>query len=150
MASWYDRTVFCSQQIFAYNLASSNTLNNINHPKGGAFTEGSNRGPYSLYDGTLFVETTKNIALVSCNYRLDVLGFLVSDKAGLKGNFGLMDQRECLAWVQSNGKAFGIDTTRVTLWGESAGAMSITAHMASPKSKGLFQSAVLESAVRTY
>lgn len=63
--------------------------------------------------------------VVSANYRLDAFGWLVtSAKDGAVGNFGLLDQRAALRWVAANIANFGGDPSRVTLWGESAGAMS--------------------------
>ena len=63
--------------------------------------------------------------VVSSNYRLDAFGWLVTSATnGSVGNFGLLDQRAALRWVAANIAAFGGDPDRVTLWGESAGAMS--------------------------
>jgi hypothetical protein len=65
--------------------------------------------------------------VVSSNYRLDAFGWLVTSATnGSVGNFGLLDQRAALRWVAANIAAFGGDPARVTLWGESAGAMSGT------------------------
>ena len=69
--------------------------------------------------------------MVSANYRLDAFGWLVTSAAnGAVGNFGLLDQRAALRWVAANIAAFGGDPKRVTLWGESAGAMSGAPHLA--------------------
>ncbi|CAE7437111.1 ACHE [Symbiodinium natans] len=92
----------------------------------------------------------QNIVVVSLNYRLGVFGWLhhphLRDEAGdALANFGLRDQLQALRWVQANIAAFGGDPSRVTLVGESAGAMSICAHMASPTSRAFFHNAVLES-----
>ena len=84
--------------------------------------------------------------VVSANYRLDAFGWLVTSAAnGSAGNFGLLDQRAALRWVASNIAAFGGDPDRVTLWGESAGAMSGLVHMTSPPSSGLFQRVIMQS-----
>jgi carboxylesterase type B len=83
------------------------------------------------------------VIVVTLNYRLGALGFLVTDS--LAGNFGLQDQRYGLQWVQRNIAVFGGDPSQVTLWGESAGAMSTGLHMLSPLSTGLFTKAIMES-----
>ena len=110
---------------------------------GGAYTEGSNTGPFELYNGNHVA--AHGVVVVSCNYRLGALGALVHD-GGLKGNQGLLDQRQCLKWVQQEVKHFGGDPSQVTAWGQSAGAQSVWLHMATEGSAGLFHRAVLESA----
>lgn len=119
---------------------------------GGAFKEGSNQGPFGLYDGANLA-LQHNVVIVTVNYRLHVYGFLSLPGelgTGVSGNFGIMDQQEAMRWVQRNAKAFGGDPSRVTLWGESAGAMSIGIHMASNKTAGLFHSAIMESNLAGY
>jgi len=111
---------------------------------GGGFKEGSSAGPFDLYDGSKLVQR-HGVIVVSCNYRLGALGALVHE-GGLEGNYGFLDQRACLRWVQAEIGAFGGDRTRVTAWGQSAGAQSVLLHMASNRSAGLFHRAVLESA----
>eukprot|EP00048_Salpingoeca_helianthica_P015215 m.225655 g.225655 ORF g.225655 m.225655 type:complete len:563 (+) comp16753_c0_seq1:46-1734(+) len=111
---------------------------------GGSFDEGDNEGPFEMYDGT-YIASTRGVIIVTMNYRLGAFGFLVTDK--IKGNMGLMDQNLALHWVQDNIHVFGGDKTQVTLWGESAGAMSIGTHILSPASKGLFSKAIMESHV---
>ena len=68
-------------------------------------------------------------------------------RAGLRGNYGFLDQRACLKWVRAEIGAFGGAGDNVTVWGQSAGAQSIYLHMASGGSKGLFHRAILESPV---
>ena len=116
---------------------------------GGAFKEGSNRGPFDLYDGAYFAARTNTI-VITANYRLGALGFLTSNAAGSIGNYGLADQRAALQWVQNNAKAIGGDATKVTMWGESAGGMSGLVHMMSPLSKGLFSRIIMESNPASY
>jgi para-nitrobenzyl esterase len=112
---------------------------------GGGFGSGSARG----YDGRKLV--LKNVVVVTINYRIGPFGFLdhpVLESAsphGSAGNYGLLDQIAALQWVKRNITAFGGDTSNVTIWGESAGAFSVGALLASPLAKGLFHKAILES-----
>lgn len=114
---------------------------------GGAFLNGS--GSSGIYDGTSFVEAG-DVVVVTFNYRLGVLGFLHlaemgRETYGLSGNCGLLDQIAALKWVKENIAAFGGDPDRVTVFGESAGAMSIGAMLTMPAAEGLFQQAILQS-----
>ncbi|MCU1603191.1 MAG: Carboxylesterase [Frankiales bacterium] len=106
---------------------------------GGAFTSGSGSPP--LYDGGTFARD--GVVLVTVNYRLHALGFLhLGD--GLS-NAGLLDQVAALEWVQTNIAAFGGDPDNVTVFGESAGAMSVGCLLGSPAASGLFAKAVCQS-----
>ena len=110
---------------------------------GGAFVAGSG-GSASLdpYDG-IYLAATGNVIVVTFNYRLGVFGFLAQ---GGSYNFGFADQLLALQWVQDNIAGFGGNPKNVTLFGESAGAMSVGLHaLSSPKSSGLFQAAIMES-----
>ncbi|MCK4840517.1 MAG: carboxylesterase family protein [Methylococcales bacterium] len=108
---------------------------------GGGFVTGDSSD--ALYDGA-YLAANKDVILVSFNYRLGVLGFLASDE--LTGNYGFMDQQLALSWVQNNITAFGGDPSKVTIFGESAGAMSVGLHLFSaPGSEGLFRAAIMES-----
>ncbi len=102
---------------------------------GGAFIGGS--GSARWYDGGQFAADGA-VVVVTFNYRLGVLGFL-------EGNCGMLDQLAALRWVQDNIAAFGGDPTRVTVFGESAGAMSIGLMLAMPAARGLFHGAILQS-----
>lgn len=111
---------------------------------------GSHRtGAGWIYDGQNFARD--GVVLVSINYRLGPLGYFAHPaltKAAGKapvGNYGLMDQIAALEWVQRNIAAFGGDPKNVTVFGESAGGMSTLAILATPKAKGLFQKAVVQS-----
>ncbi|MFF8380035.1 carboxylesterase/lipase family protein [Streptomyces sp. NPDC015661] len=106
---------------------------------GGSLVHGSTAVP--VYDGTAFARD--GVVLVSVNYRLGIEGFGVFPDA--PANLGLRDQIAALTWVQENIAAFGGDPERVTVFGESAGAISIAALLASPLAKGLFRRAVLQS-----
>lgn len=92
---------------------------------GGAFIHGGSAKPE--YMGNKLAE--KGVVVVSFNYRIGALGFLVSTSDGLYGNYGLDDQKTAIQWVQDNIQAFGGDPHRITLFGESAGAMSIVLHL---------------------
>ncbi|MFF2778446.1 carboxylesterase/lipase family protein [Streptomyces sp. NPDC058052] len=106
---------------------------------GGSLIHGSNAVP--VYDGTAFARD--GVVLVSVNYRLGVEGFGVFPDA--PANLGLRDQIAALVWVRENVAAFGGDPGRVTVFGESAGAISIAALLASPLARGLFRRAVVQS-----
>jgi para-nitrobenzyl esterase len=107
---------------------------------GGAFLAGSIAEP--LWDGTNLAK--QGVIVVSMNYRLGPFGYLVY--GGTSGTQGIEDQRAALKWVQKNVAAFGGDPTNVTLFGESAGAISTLIHVAAPESQGLFVRAIAESA----
>lgn len=106
---------------------------------GGAHTRGSSAVP--VYDGSAFARD--GVVLVSCNFRLGVLGYGLFPDA--PANRGLLDQIAALAWVRENITAFGGDPDRITVFGESAGAISIGALLAAPRAAGLFARAVLQS-----
>ncbi|MEU4080480.1 carboxylesterase [Streptomyces venezuelae] len=106
---------------------------------GGSLIRGSSAVP--VYGGTAFARD--GVVLVSVNYRLGIEGFGVFPDA--PANLGLRDQIAALTWVRDNIAAFGGDPERVTVFGESAGAISIAALLASPLAKGLFRRAVVQS-----
>jgi para-nitrobenzyl esterase len=111
---------------------------------GGSFVTGSGSTP--LYDGTRFAAHGE-VVVVTLNYRLGPLGFLHLAELvpGCDNNLGLLDQLMALRWVQANIQAFGGDPGCVTVFGESAGAMSIAALLGMPTAQGLFQAAILQS-----
>lgn len=106
---------------------------------GGAFLGGTGSAP--VYDGTAF--TRGGAVLVTVQYRLGVEGFLPLD--GGATNLGLRDQLAALRWVQDSIAAFGGDPGNVTLFGESAGAVSVACLLGSPLATGLFRRAVVQS-----
>ena len=113
---------------------------------GGGFIGGQTSLP--LYDGAKLAE--KGVIVVSVAYRLGAFGFLahpeLSQESGKgSGTYGLQDQIAGLQWVRANIAAFGGDPDRVTIFGESAGGMSVSMLAASPAAKGLFQRAISES-----
>ena len=109
---------------------------------GGAFTEGSSA--IAVYDGAELAK--KGVIVVTLNYRVGPLGFLahpeLTRESGTSGNYGLLDQIAALMWVQKNIARFGGDPAQVTIFGQSAGAMSVAALMRSPQAKGLFARAI--------
>jgi len=109
---------------------------------GGAFMSGT--GNYATFWGDDFVSGPASPLIhVTFNYRLGIFGFFSSAETGT--NFGIHDQQMLLQWVQDNIHAFGGDPSRVTLAGQSAGAMSVETHLVSPGSRGLFHRAFIAS-----
>lgn len=109
-------------------------------------------GGGSFYDPARIVKQS-GVIVVTINYRLGFLGFFahpaIDAEGHLNGNYGLMDQQMALKWVQRNIKAFGGDSSRVTIFGESAGGQSVYANLASPTAAGLFSRAIAESGAYT-
>ena len=116
---------------------------------GGSFTYGS--AGFPLYDGFFEVSLLKNTIVVAANYRLGVLGFLAGDELkaestdGSVGTYGSMDQRFALEFLRDNAAAFGGDPTRVLIFGQSAGAASVSQMLVNPRAAGLFSRAIIES-----
>ena len=114
---------------------------------GGGFIAGDGSEP--RYDGETMAR--RGIVALTVNYRLDVFGFLAHPELTQEspqhasGNYGLLDQVAALQWVQKNIAAFGGDPGKVTIAGESAGSISVSALMVSPLSKGLIAGAIGES-----
>jgi para-nitrobenzyl esterase len=114
---------------------------------GGAFTIGASSSP--TYDGASLARRG-DVVVVSCNYRLGVLGFgALDDDHGTNANCGLLDQVAALQWVCENAEAFGGDPSRVTVFGESAGGGSVLSLLAMPAARGLFQRAIVQSGMTT-
>jgi para-nitrobenzyl esterase len=114
---------------------------------GGGFVRGTGAGPQ--YDGSHVAQ--RGVIQVSFNYRLGRLGFFAhpaltaENPRGPLGNYGLMDQIQALKWVKANIAAFGGDPGQVTIFGESAGGMSVNDLMVSPAARGLFVRAIVQS-----
>lgn len=112
---------------------------------GGGFYNGCGSMPY--YDGYNFARD--GVICVTINYRLGALGFLplqtLMDEYGTTGNWGTLDQIAALQWIHDNIAAFGGDPNNVTIDGESAGSFSVSNLIMSPKAKGLFNRAIMES-----
>jgi len=108
-------------------------------------------GEAATYDGENLARL--GAVIVTINYRLGVFGFFAhpalakQSEHGVSGNYGMLDQIAALKWVKRNVAAFGGDASRITIFGESAGGMSVAMLMSSPLSQGLFQRAIIESGV---
>ena len=116
---------------------------------GGSFETGS--GAMSVYEGSDLARM--GVVVVTINYRLGAFGFLAHPgltaefEEGGSGNYGLLDQIAALEWVRDNIAGFGGDPDRVTVFGESAGAISILDLLVSPQAKGLFHRAIAQSGI---
>jgi para-nitrobenzyl esterase len=114
---------------------------------GGYFTNGA--GSWVFYNGRN-LSTRGEVVVVTINYRLGAFGFLnlnevTKGRIPATGNEGLLDQAFALEWVRDNISGFGGDPDNVTLFGESAGAMSVGMLLAMPRARGLFHRAILQS-----
>jgi para-nitrobenzyl esterase len=119
---------------------------------GGAFITGS--GQDRMFDGSRLA-ARHEVLVVTVNYRLGALGFLhLGDLLGggyeASGNVGLLDQIAALKWVAGNIAAFGGDPDRITVFGQSAGAMSVATLMTMPAARGLFHRAIIQSGSAEY
>jgi para-nitrobenzyl esterase len=114
---------------------------------GGAWLSGT--ASESVYDGTALAK--QGVIVVTVDYRLSVFGFLAhpllreESPTNASGNYGLMDLVSALQWVKRNIAAFGGDPARVTIAGESAGSLNVSALLAAPSAQGLFQQAIGQS-----
>ncbi|XP_063379372.1 esterase FE4-like [Cydia fagiglandana] len=106
---------------------------------GGAYISGSGNefGPKFL--------VKQDVVLVTLNYRLEVLGFLSVETPEVPGNAGMKDQVAALKWIKENIAKFGGDPDNITIFGESVGACSVTHHISSPMTKGLFHKVIAQS-----
>jgi para-nitrobenzyl esterase len=114
---------------------------------GGGFVFGA--GSQATYESPAFVKRG-DVVVVTVNYRLGALGWLAlpglgEEEGGVVGNFGLLDQIAALEWVRECIDRFGGDPGNVTIFGESAGAMSVGTLLAAPRAQGLFRRAILQS-----
>jgi para-nitrobenzyl esterase len=138
-----------SESCLFLNVSTPTLSTGANRPvivwiHGGGLTQDSGRD----YEGTRLA--ADGTVVVTLNYRLGALGFLAhpalaSRPGGPTGNYGLMDQQAALRWVQRNIARFGGDPHNVAIDGESAGGLSVLAHMVSRGSRGLFQRAIVQS-----
>jgi para-nitrobenzyl esterase len=113
---------------------------------GGAFIGGF--GTELEFDGEEYCK--RGVILVTINYRLGAFGFLahpwLTAEAGHSGNYGIMDQIAALKWVRENIAAFGGDPAQITVYGQSAGSMSVQTILNSPLANGMMSKAILQSA----
>jgi para-nitrobenzyl esterase len=141
-----------SEDCLSLNVWSPNTAPGTKLPVmvwiyGGAFRTGGSA--MSIYDGMELAQ--HGVVVVTLNYRLGWFGFLDLPSLAAEhpdephGNYGLLDQIAALKWVQANIASFGGDPSNVTIFGESAGGMSVNDLMVSPLSRGLFTKAISES-----
>ncbi|XP_033625267.1 cholinesterase 1-like [Asterias rubens] len=109
---------------------------------GGGYVSGA--GDYKGYHGTQLV-AYQDVVVVTCNYRLGSFGFLTTGDPELPGNYGLWDQREALKWVKAHITAFGGDSDRITIFGQSAGAGSVSLLTLAEPAWEFFDRAIVQS-----
>ncbi|XGW12709.1 hypothetical protein V3C99_013402 [Haemonchus contortus] len=109
---------------------------------GGGYYSGS--PSLILYDGKALA-LLGNVIVVNVNYRVGPFGYLYMDHDEAPGNVGMLDQQLALYWIRDNIFNFGGNPSRITLFGESAGAASIVAHLIAPGSENLFKNGILQS-----
>ncbi|CAI9727860.1 cholinesterase 2-like [Octopus vulgaris] len=109
---------------------------------GGGFISGSSAK--DVLDGR-WLAVSQNIIVASINYRLGPFGFLSLNDERAPGNMGLLDQNLAIKWIRDNIASFGGDPDKLTLFGQSAGAISVGMHVISPKSRNLFRNAIMMS-----
>ncbi|CAH2101543.1 unnamed protein product [Euphydryas editha] len=150
----------CYQYVGSLNVGSEDCLYlNVHSPNiqpdkplpvmvfihGGAFVSGS--GDETSYGPQYLIR--KDVVIVTLNYRLGILGFLSLDTEDIPGNAGMKDQVAALRWVKKNIEHFGGDPDNITIFGQSAGGASVSFHLVSPMTKGLFKRAITQSGTMT-
>lgn len=126
--------------VYVPSTKMASSLNVMVYIHGGYFSNGFNG-----FDGYGDDLVTEDVIVVMLQYRLGVLGFLSAGDYKIPGNFGLRDQNLALHWVKKNIEYFGGDPLKITLFGFSAGAVSVHMQILSPYGKGLFSRAILQS-----
>ncbi|OAG03950.1 alpha/beta-hydrolase [Paraphaeosphaeria sporulosa] len=140
----------CSEQCLYLNIWTPHLPSNARSSKkavmfwihGGAFMSGF--GSDTTFDGGSMA-SRGDVVVVTINYRLSTLGFLATSQSGSHGNYGISDMVAALDWVQKHIEDFGGDKERVTVFGQSAGGASVRALLASPRAKGKFSRAIMQS-----
>ncbi len=146
-----------SEDCLYLNVRTGNLTGETKQPvmvwiHGGGHQFGS--GDFAYYQNNGLVE--KDVVLVTINYRLGAFGYMAhpelsaEDPNGVSGNYGTLDQIAALDWVRDNIAEYGGDANNVTIFGESAGAWSVTELMASPLAAGKFHKAIAQSGASTY
>ncbi|XP_031694484.1 bile salt-activated lipase-like isoform X1 [Anarrhichthys ocellatus] len=119
---------------------------------GGGFLTGGSMGANFLnnylYSGQEIADRG-NVIVVTLGYRVGTMGFLSTGESDLPGNYGLWDQHAAIAWVNRNIRSFGGDPDNITVFGESAGGVSVSFQTLTPHNKGLFKRAISQSGVAT-
>ena len=142
-----DEDCLCLNVLWTPAKSSSAALPVIVWIHGGGLLVGAAREP--LFDGEELAK--KEIVVVTLDYRLGVLGFFAHPELTKEspqhasGNYGFLDELAALEWIQKNIAAFGGDPNKVTIFGQSAGALSVNALVATPLAKGLFRAGISES-----
>ncbi|XP_053266954.1 bile salt-activated lipase-like [Pleuronectes platessa] len=117
---------------------------------GGGFLAGGSMGATFL-DNYLYsgqeIADRGNVIVVTLGYRVGTMGFLSTGDSSMPGNYGLWDQQAAIAWVHRNIRSFGGDPDNITIFGESAGAASVSFQTLTPHNKGLFKRAISQSGV---
>ncbi|XP_054168287.1 cholinesterase-like, partial [Oppia nitens] len=101
-----------------------------------------------LHNGSILA--TNDMVIVTVNYRLDVFGFLYTNDPSAPGNVGIYDQQLALKWVKHNIHKFGGNSNQITIFGQSVGSWSVSLHILSPLSKGLFHRGIMQSGAQLF
>jgi carboxylesterase 2 len=129
--------------IFTPHAASTYKYSVMVFIHGGAFTTG--HAADFPTPGIVRNLVSRDVVIVTIQYRLGLLGFFTTHSDDFPPNLGMLDQNEALKWIQSEIANFGGDPYRITLFGQSAGSASTSAHIFSPTSQNMFQQAIMES-----
>lgn len=150
LASYHKKSEDC----LTLNIWTSNPESSANNPvivwiHGGAYILGGTADP--LYDGQKFAQAHRDVVFVTINYRLGMMGFI--DFSEVEGgedfpdsqNLGLLDTIQALKWIKANIRGFGGDPDNVTVFGESAGSVTVGTLMIMEEAKGLFHKGIQQS-----
>ncbi|CAI4224610.1 unnamed protein product [Auanema sp. JU1783] len=139
-----------SEDCLYLNVFSPSVASDIKKPVMVWIHGGSMRGGTARdfnHKGAISNLVSRGVVVVTIQYRLGLLGFFTTHSDDFPPNLGMLDQVEAIRWVKDNIDKFGGDPHRVTLFGQSAGGASVSAHTLSPLSQHMFQSAIMESGV---